>query len=330
MNRRNFLALIGCAAAGWPDTLLAQSNERMRRVGVLMDIANDQEGQSRIGAFRHKLQELGWTQGRNLQLEVCWTDADRGRVQACAANLVGSAPDVILANAAVALTALQQATRAIPIVFVQIGEPVEAGLVPRLSNPGGNITGAAAFEYAIGGKWAELLKEIAPRVTRVAVLQSSPPLSTQPGYVRAIVAATPTLGLEPAIVESDLGSAAEIRSVMDRIARQSNGLIVLPSPPAAVHREALASLAASNGLPSIYAYRSYVTSGGLMSYGNNVTATFQRAASQVDRILRGARPGDLPIQFSNTFELAINLKTARALGLTVPPLMLARADEVIE
>jgi putative ABC transport system substrate-binding protein len=330
MNRRNFLTLMGGTAVGWPYPLVAHAGERVRRVALLMDIADDQEGRSRIAAFQQKLKELGWAQGHNLHLDVCWTDADRRRVPACAAQLLGSAPHVVLANAPVALAALQQATRTIPIVFVQIGEPIESGLVPRLSNPGGNITGSAAFEYSIGGKWAELLKEIAPHVARVTVLQGWPPLSTHPGYVRAIAAAAPALGMEVAVTESDLRNAAEIRSVMDRIARQSNGLIVLPSPAVAVHREALASLAVLNGLPSIYAYRHYVESGGLVSYGNNVTAAFQRAASQVDRILRGTRPGDLPIQFSNTFELAINLKTAKALGLTVPPLMLVRADEVIE
>jgi len=294
-----------------------------------MDIANDLEGASRITAFRQKIQQLGWAEGHNVQIDVCWTNGERDGVRACAAQLVRSAPDVILVSGPFALNELRQATQAIPIVFVQIGEPIESGVAPSLRNPGGNITGSAAFPYSIAAKWAELLKQIAPRVGRVAVLQSSS-MFTHAGYLRAIEAAAPALGMKVTASDSDLANDAEIESVITAITRESNGLIVLASPAAAVHRTLIASLAARNRLPSIYPYRHYVTSGGLMSYGNDVTTAFHRAASLVDRILQGTRPSDLPIQFPATFELAINLRTAEAIGLTVPPLLLARADKVIE
>jgi putative ABC transport system substrate-binding protein len=282
-----------------------------------------------MSAFGQKLQRLGWTQGRNVQLEVCWTDGERYRIPGCAARLLGFKPDVILTSGPFALSTLRDMTRTIQIVFVQFGEPVANGVVPNLRYPGGHITGSAAFEHAIGGKWTELLKQIAPGTTRVGVLQNSS-VPTHAGYLRAIKTAASSLGMEVAVSDTTLANPVEIEAVVAAMKKASNGLIVLPTPATAVHRELIASLAMRHKLPSISAYRYYVTSGGLLSYGNSVSVAFERAASQVDHILRGAKAGDLPIQFSNSFELAINLGTAKALDLTVPAIMLARADVVIE
>jgi putative tryptophan/tyrosine transport system substrate-binding protein len=340
VRRREFIGLAGGAAVcghgvrAEPPILSCGSNinnaaARVRRVAALMDITRGPDGSSGITAFEQKLQQLGWVEGNNLQFDVCWTEGDHRRVRVCATQLVSSVPDVILASGPFALDALRQMTHTIPLVFVQIGEPVETGVVPSRHKPGGNITGSAAFEYSIAAKWAELLKQIAPQVTRVTVLQNTS-IRTHAGYVRAIETAAPALGIEVVASESDMADATEIESVITAAAHRSNGLIVPASPAAAIHCNFIASQALMNRLPSIYPYREYVTSGGLLSYGNNVSASFQRAATQVDLILRGARVGDLPIQFANTFELCINLKTALALGLSVPPVLLARANEVIE
>jgi putative ABC transport system substrate-binding protein len=326
VNRRKFIALVS-GLPGWPLATAAQSAEPMRRIGILMSIGDDQEGQARISAFRDKLKELGRLEGRDVRVDICWADGDVDRARACAAQLVGSAAEVILSSGPESLVALRRQTQQIPIVFVQIGEPVESGVVSSLAHPGGNVTGSAAFEYAIGTKWIELLKQIAPGVSRVGVLSNSAAF-TQPGYLRAIEATAPSRGM--IVLVRNANNAAEIESSMDALARESNGLIVLPSSVAAVHRELIVSLANRYKLPAVYAYRFYTDCGSLLSYGNNVPETFRQAAAQVDRILRGTRAGDLPIQFAPKFELVINLRSAKALGLKVPRALLVRADEVIE
>lgn len=326
MNRRKFMTLLSGASV-WPLAAPMQSAERMRRIGVLMSIADDQEGQARIGAFRKKLKELGHLEGRDVRVDICWADGDADRAGACAAELVSSGADVILSSGPESLVALRRQTRQIPVVFVQIGEPVESGVVPSLAHPGGNVTGSAAFEYSIASKWIELLKQIAPGVSRVGVLWNTTAF-TQSGYLHAIEATAPSLGMT--VLVRNANNAAEIASSMDALARESNGLVVLPSSVAAVHRELIASLANRFKLPAVYAYRFFTDSGGLLSYGNNVPETFRQAAAQVDRILRGTSPRDLPIRFAPKFELVINLRTAKALGLDVPRALLVRADEVIE
>jgi putative ABC transport system substrate-binding protein len=299
----------------------------MRRVCLLMSVADDQEGQSRVAAFRQKLEELGWGEDRDVRIDICWSDGKADRARACATKIVGSTPDVILSSGPEPLIALRNETHAIPIVFVQVGEPVESGVVASLAHPNENVTGSAAFEYSIGGKWIELLKQVAPNVTRVGVLRNAAAF-TQPGYLRAIEAEGAALGVRVAVRDS--GDATEIESSMDAFARESDGLIVLPSSVAAIHREMIASQANRYRLPAVYPYRFFAASGGLLSYGNSVPETFRQAAAQVDRILRGANAGDLPVQLAPKFELVINLKTSKALGLAVPPWLLARADEVIE
>jgi putative ABC transport system substrate-binding protein len=329
MRRREFIAMLGGAAAAWPLAARAQQGERMRRIGVLQSLAaDDPEGQARLTAFAQGLQQSGWTIGRNVQIDTRWAAGDAERFRRYAAELVALAPDVILAVGAAAVGPLQQATRTVPIVFVNTSDPVGAGFVESLARPGGNATGFLLYEYGTSGKWLELLKEIAPRVTRVAVLRDSA-LAAGIGQLGAIQAVAPSFGVELRPV--DVRDAPETERAVAAFARASDGgLIVTGSTLALVHRDLIVTLAARHKLPAVYFQRVFVTSGGLISYAPDQIDQFRRAGGYVDRILKGAKPADLPVQAPTKLELAINLKTAKALGLDVPPTLLARADEVIE
>jgi putative tryptophan/tyrosine transport system substrate-binding protein len=328
MRRREFLALVSGGAV-WPLAARAQQPDRMRRIGVLMNMAaDDPEGQSRVAAFRQRLQELGWTDGRNVRIDTRWGANDAVRSREYAVELIALVPDVILASAGSALAALQEATHGVPIVFVQIIDPVGGGFVESLGRPGGNVTGFMLYEYGVSGKWVELLKQIAPRVTRAAVLRD-PALAAGAGQLGAIQSAASSFGVELGPV--GVRDAGEVERAITAFARTPNsGLIVTPSPGALVHRELIATLAARHQLPAVYGFRYHVTVGGLISYGPDSIDPYRRAAIYVDRILKGEEPADLPVQAPTRYELVINLKTAKALGLTVPPSLLARADEVIE
>jgi putative ABC transport system substrate-binding protein len=328
VKRREFITLLGGAAAAWPVAAWAQQTERVRRVGVLMSqAADDPEAQARITAFSQGLQELGWSVDRNLQIETRWATADD--LHRHAAELVALAPDVLVAaTGSTTVAPLLQATRTVPIVFVTVIDPVGAGFVASLARPGGNATGFMNYEYGMSVKWLELLKEIAPRVTRAAVLRD-PAIASGIGQFGAVQAVAPSLGVELSPV--DVRDAPEIERAVTSFARSSGGgLIVTPSPLANRHRDLIIMLTARHRLPAVYAWRYYVTDGGLISYGPDSIDQYRRAAGYVDRILKGEKPADLPVQVPTKYELVINLKTARALGLEVPPSLLARADEVIE
>jgi putative ABC transport system substrate-binding protein len=329
MNRRAFIALLGGAAAAWPLAAWAQQQERMRRVGVLMNLGSDDaEGQARNAAFLQGLQELGWTVGRKVRIEYRWGAGDAELFRRHASELVALAPDVILAGGGAVVPSLLQSTRTIPIVFTGTPDPVGAGFVESLARPGGNATGFTIFEYGISGKWLELLKEIAPHVTRAAVIRD-PAIAAGLGLWGAIQSVAPSLGVE--LRPLGVRDAGEIERVVTAFARSSNGgLIVTGSALATVHRELITTLAARYRLPAVYPQRSFVTVGGLISYGPDSIDPYRQAAGYVDRILRGEKPADLPVQAPTKYELVINLKTAKALGLEVPPSLLARADEVIE
>ena len=327
MKRREFITLLGGAAA-WPLTARAQQPNRMRRIGVFMNLASDDaEGQARNAAFLQGLQEAGWAVGRNVRIEYRWGAGDPELFRRYAAELVALAPDVILASGA-SMYALQQVTREVPIVFVQVPDPVGAGIVLSMARPGRNATGFTPFEYGVSAKWLELLKEIAPRVTRAAVVRD-PAIPTGTGQLGAIQSVAPSFGVELSPV--DVRDVREIEGTVAAFARGSNGgLIVTASALAVVHREVIITLATRYKLPAVFFLRSFVTDGGLISYGPDSMDQFRRAAGYVDRILKGEKPADLPVQAPTKYELVINLKTARALGLDVPPTLLARADEVIE
>ena len=327
MKRRDFIALLGGAAA-WPLAAGAQQPERIRRVGVLMNLtADDPEAPGRVAAFAQGLGELGWTIGRNVRIDYRWgaNDPDRGRRYAD--ELIALVPDVILASGSTAVRPLLQVTRT-SIVFVQVTDPVGLGLVASLARPGGNATGFMLYEYGMSGKWLELLKELAPRVARAGVLRDS----SSPGGIgqfAAIQAVAPSMGTE--LSPLDVRDAGEIERVIALFGRSSDGgLIVTGSALAAAHRKLIVALAARHRLPAVYPFRYFATSGGLISYGPDTTDPFRRAAGYVARILNGEKPGDLPVQAPTKYELVINLKTAKGLGLTVPDTLLARADEVIE
>jgi putative ABC transport system substrate-binding protein len=328
VKRRQFITLVGGAAA-WPIAARAQQAERVRRIGNLMNVAEtDRESPARIAAFAEGLQQAGWIDGRNVRIDHRWAAGDAERYRRYAAELVALAPDVILATAGPSVVALQQATRTVPIVFVQLIDPVGAGLVASLARPGGNITGFTAFEYGMSAKWLELLKEIAPRVTRVAVVRD-PGITAGIGQFAAIQVAAPSFGVE--LTPVDGRDAGEIERAVAAFAQGANGgLIVTASPAIAARRELIMTLAARHRLPAVYPFRYYVDGGGLIGYGSEWTDQYRRAAGYVDRILKGDKPADLPVQAPTKYELAINLKTANALGLEVPPTLLARADEVIE
>ena len=329
MRRREFVTALAGAAA-WPLGARAQRGERMRRIGVLMaSTADDPESQARIAAFAQALKQLGWTDGRNLRIDTRWATSNADDLRRHAAELAALAPDIILAAAGTATVApLLQATRTVPIVFVLVIDPVGAGFVASLARPGGNATGFTMFEYGMSGKWLELLKEIAPGMTRAAVLRD-PGVASGIGQFAAVQAVAPSLGVELSPV--DARDAPEIERAVTAFARSSNGgLIVTASPVATSHRDLIITLAARLRLPAVYASRFFVTGGGLISYGPDLVDQFRRAADYVDRILKGEKPSDMPVQAPTKYELVINLKTAKALGLDLPPMLLARADEGIE
>jgi ABC-type uncharacterized transport system substrate-binding protein len=328
VRRREFIGLLG-GAATWPVAVRAQQPDRVRRIGVLMAIAaDDPEAQARLTAFRAHLEQLGWTDRRNVQIETRFGGADPDRIRKSASELLALAPDVILANASPALAPLLQLTRTVPIVFTAVTDPVGAGYVDSLSRPGGNATGFTAYEYSIGAKWLELLKEIAPSVKRVGVFRD-PALTLGTALFAVIQAIAPSLGVE--VTPIGVHDAGEIERGIGALVRMSNaGLVVSGSSLTVVHRHLIIALAARHKLPAIYYERFHVKDGGLLSYGPSFLDQFRLAAGYVDRILKGEKPADLPVQAPTKFELVINLKTAKALGLTVPPTLLARADEVIK
>jgi putative tryptophan/tyrosine transport system substrate-binding protein len=328
MKRRTFITLLGGAAAAWPLAARAQQ-PAMRRIGVLMNLAeSDPESQARIAAFREGLGKLGWTEGREVQIEYRWFAGDSDRAGAYAAELVKLKPDVIFAGTTPSVAALQGETRSVPIVFAQVSDPVGAGFVASLAQPGGNITGFALYEYAIGVKWLELLKQIAPQVTRAAIIYDPANPETR-RYLPVIEATAPSFGMQLSI--APVRDATGIERAIEQFAREPNGgLIPLPSPIIGLRRDLIISLASRHRLANVYGFRYYPIEGGLASYGVDNIDLFRRAASYVDRILKGEKPSDLPVQQATKFELVINLKTARALGLDPPISLLARTDEVIE
>jgi putative ABC transport system substrate-binding protein len=316
LNRRSFITLLGGAA--WPLAAHAQQPERMRRIGVLSHLAeNDPEGQARHAALVRALTELGWIEGRNIRLDVRWGAGDEERYRRYASELISLAPDLMICSTAPVAAALQRATFTVPIVFVGAIDPVGSGLVNSLARPGGNITGFALFEYAIGAKWLELLKQIAPHVTRAAVLRD-PANASGVGQFAAIQAVG-SIGMELSVI--GLHDAHALEQGLAAFARNENG---------SNHPDVITGLAARYRLPAVYPFRYFVAAGGLLSYGPDIIGEYRPAMSYVDRILKGEKPADLPVQAPTTYELLINLKTAKALGLTVPPMLLARADEVIE
>jgi putative tryptophan/tyrosine transport system substrate-binding protein len=328
LKRREFIAVVGGAAA-WPIAARAQQPDRVRRVGVLLSTdADDPQDPTRLAAFTQGLHELGWTVGRNLRIDHRWGGGNADDVHKYAAELAALAPDVTVASGALAVAAAQQTTRPVPIVFVNIIDPVSAGFVESLARPGGNVTGFLMFEYALGGKWVELLKQIAPGVMRVAVLRDVSTASGS-GQLGAIQSATSQLGMEFRPV--GVRDVAELERGITDFARGSNGGLIVPgSPWVRVNRELIIGLAARHRLAAVYFGRVFVDAGGLISYGPSTIDSFRFAAGYVDRILRGEKPGELPVQAPTKYELVINLKTAKALGLRVPDRILALADEVIE
>ena len=328
MRRREFITLLGGAAA-WPRTAWTQQAQRMRRIGVFMNYAEDApQSQARLASFLEKMQDLGWTPSRNVQFEYRWGVADADRNRRNAAELVALAPDVILASATAVTAALLQTTRTMPVVFVNVVDPVGAGFVQNMARPGGNATGFIPFEYGMGGRWLERLKQIAPGVRRVAVLQN-PIVASRSGQLGAIEALAPSFSVE--LSAFSVRDTGEIERTITTFARAPNGgLIIVGAPSLETYHDLIVTLAAQHRLPAVYPYRSYVAGGGLMSYGTDLVAQFRRAAGYVDRIFRGEKPADLPVQAPTKYELVINLKAAKTLGLEVPPTLLARADEVIE
>ena len=328
MRRREFITFIGAALAAYPLTVSAQQNERARRIAVLMAVEDDAEGQTRLAAFRKGMHGLGWIEGRDMQMEVRFASGDADRARAYGAELMRWAPDVILANSALVVAALKQQTKTIPIVFAQVVDPVNSGFVDSLARPGGNITGFVSLDFGMGAKWLEILKQIAPGVVRVAVLRD-PQTPGGSGQLGAVQAATSSFGVE--LKALDVRDTAMIERGLSAFAGEPNGgLIVLNSVASSIHHKLITDLAARLRLPAIYPYRFFVADGGLVSYGIDNHDLWQKAAGYVDRILKGAKPAELPVQEPTKFELAINLKTAKTLGLAIPPSLLARADEVIE
>jgi putative ABC transport system substrate-binding protein len=328
MRRREFITLLGGAAAAWPIAARAQQSERMRRIGVLLPAARDDaEQQSWLGAFLQGLAQSGWITGRNIRIETRWTKFDPEETRKYAAELVALAPDVIVAVTSNVVAALQRETRSVPIVFVSVIDPVGTGLVTGLARPGGNTTGFTVFEYGLSPKWLALLKEIAPRVTRAAVFRD-PTVAAQIGLLGGIQSVAPSLRMELSLIDNrDIG---EMERAVAAFAREPNGGQIVLGGFIRLHRESMITLAAKHQLPTVYTDRAFVTAGGLTSYGPDRVEQYRQAAGYVDRILRGEKPADLPVQAPTKYELVINLKTAKALGLEVPPTLLARADEVIE
>jgi putative ABC transport system substrate-binding protein len=329
MRRREFIALLGGAAAAWPLAARAQQPARMPLISALSGLgATDPEAQARHIAFLEGLKQLGWTDGHNLRIETRWGAGNADLIRKHAAELVARAPDVILATGGATMTPLLQATRTVPIVFVIVPDPVGSGYVESLAQPGGNATGFLMFEYNLSGKWLELLKEIAPNVTRAAVLRD-PALPSGIGQFAVIQSVAPSVGVDVRAI--NLGDSSEIERAIAVFARQPNGgLILTASVLSVLHRDLIVMLAARHKLPAVYIERLYVAVGGLVSYGADFIDQYRQAADYVDRILKGEKPADLPVQAPTKYKLAINLKTAKTLGLEVPPTLLARADEVIE
>jgi putative ABC transport system substrate-binding protein len=333
LRRREFIAGLGGAAA-WSLAARAQQRDRVRRIGMFMSFdENEPLAKAGISAFTQALAGLGWTEGRNVRMELRWGRTDNNRIRALAQELVGQQPDIILTGGTPATAALQRETRTIPIVFASVGDPVASGIVPRLNQPGGNITGFANFEATLGGKWLELLTEIAPGLRRAAIMfnadRFSPLAAAAPVYMPSLETAARSLKvvLMTAPVRSDL----EIKTAITALGREpGGGLVVMPDGFLNVHRAPIISAVARNKVPAVYAYSYFARDGGLLSYEPDQVDNYRRAASYVDRILRGEKPGDLPVQFPTKFEMVVNRKTATALGLAIPPSILLRADEVIE
>jgi putative ABC transport system substrate-binding protein len=326
MRRREFVTLLGGMSIAWPLAARAQQSNGVRRIGVLMGLpATDSEAPIRVAALLQRLQELGWTDRRNVRID--YRLADSNTMQTVAAALVALTPDILVVNGALGLQALQQATRTIPIVFVNVINPVGQGFIMSLEHPGGNVTGLSTIEPEMGPKWLQLLKEIAPRVKTVAIIGATT-LGGGVGIETATYAAAPSLGVK--LVSASPRVPSDFEHVINTLDRQNAGLLLLPGPLTLANREGIVALAARARLPAVYPYRFYVTSGGLMSYGVDTADAYRRAAVYVDRILKGEKPADLPIQRATNFELVINLQTAKTLGIEVPPTLLAQADEVIE
>jgi ABC-type uncharacterized transport system substrate-binding protein len=331
MRRREFITVVGGAAVSWPLAARAQQPDRIRRIGVLMGYAeSDSEGQAFVAAFREGLQKLGWVENRNMRIDYRWaTSDDPDSIQRFAKELVALQPDLILSNNTPTTAATLQQTRAIPIIFALINDPIGGGFVASLARPGGNATGFIAFEGSMAGKWLELLKEIAPRVTRVAFLFNPATAPYAEYFLSPFKTAAASFAVEG--IAAPVHDSSEVESVVAAHAREPNGgLIVMPSAFSTIHRMEITSLAARFSLPTVYPFRFFTELGGLLSYGNDFLDNFRRAASYVDRILKGAKPSELPVQAPVKFELVINLKTAKALGLDVPSFLRQRADEVIE
>jgi len=330
MKRRDFITLLGGAAAAWPLAGRAQQPERMRHIGVLIGVADDAETKSWVAAFRKRLDELGWKVGSNLQIEERWTAGDPEQNRVFASELLAMKPDAIFAFSSVAVAALRQESRTVPIVFTAISDPVGSGFVESLARPGGNATGFTNFVPTMAAKWLEVLKEIAPQVQRAVLLfnpQTAPYVAQY--YQRPFEAAAPSFGVQA--TAAVVHQTGEIEAaIADMVREPGGGLVVPPDNFSYVHRELIFALAARHRLPAVYPFRFMAREGGLISYGVDLGETFPRAAEYIDRILKGTKPADLPVQAPTKFELAINVKTARALGLEVPPTLLARADEVIE
>ena len=329
MRRREFVTLIGGAAAAWPLVARAQQTAQTRRIGALMNRGvDDPEGQARLAALKQGLEQLGWSDGHNVRIDVRWGEDDAERMRKYAAELVALSPDVIVAGGSLGVTSVQRATSTLPIVFAAVGDPVGGGFVDTLARPGGNTTGFMLFDYSFSGKWLELLRQIAPSLTRAIVLRR-PNVPSGSGEFAAIQAVAQSLGVEVSPVSiRDTGDVERVATAFPRSA--SGGLIVTPSASAWAHRDLIIALAAQHKFPAVYAYRVNVTAGGLISYGPDPADQFRQAAGYVDRILKGEKPADLPVQAPTKYELAINLKTAKALGLSVPSSLVSTADAVIE
>jgi putative ABC transport system substrate-binding protein len=327
--RRKFVVALAGAAASWPIAARAQQGDRMRRIGVLIGgDENDPLLKARISAFTQTLAGLGWTDGRNMRLDLRWYGADINRMRALAQGLVGLQPDIIVTNNTLAIVALQRETRTIPIVFANVVDPVATGIVPRLNQPGGNITGFAEWEASLGGKWLELLSEIAPGLKRATFI-FNPDTASAPAYMPSLETAARSLKVAPII--APVHSDGEIETAIVVLGREpGGGLVVMPDAFTTVHRAAIISAAARNNVPAVYAFSYFVRDGGLLSYGVDAVDIWRRTASYVDRILHGEKPGDLPVQLPTKFEMVVNRKTAKALGLAIPPSILLRATEVIE
>jgi ABC-type uncharacterized transport system substrate-binding protein len=329
MRRREFIALLAGAAAAWPLAARAQQAERGRRIGLLMGTTDDREGQARVTALKQGLQELGWTDGRNIQIETRFGGADADRIRAHAAELVALAPDVLVGHTTAVIRALRQATSSIPIVMAAINDPVDQGFVSSLAHPGGNITGFTFVDFQMVGKWLEMLKEAAPGVTRAALMFNPDTSPYYYLYLRSFEAEPRSVAVD--VTAAPVRDTAEVEKTIAKLGREpGGGLIVAPDAFTIVHQHLFIRLAQQHRMPAIYFLRTSVAQGALMSYGPDPYDNFRRSASYVDRILKGAKPADLPVQQPTKFELAINLKTAKALGLQIPDKLLALADEVIE